>query len=102
MYKQLTLFAFACTLAVGCRDNSTTTTNNSTDMATGAGGGGSSGGGGTAGGGGTTGTGDMALTTTTSTIAAMRTAGTYGNFELDNVILLAVNPSGSHMYVQDA
>ena len=28
MYKQLTILAFACTLAVGCRDNSTTTTNN--------------------------------------------------------------------------
>lgn len=100
MYKQLTILAFACALAAGCRDNSTTTTTGG-DMATGNGGGG---GGGTAGGGGTTGGGDMATTTFTKTsIAAMR-AGNPGSFELDNVIVLGVTSSSKKptIYVRDS
>jgi hypothetical protein len=102
MYKQLTILAFACALAAGCRDNSTTTTTTpGADMATGGagGGGGTAGGGGSAGG--TGGTGDMAISYTKTTVTSMRTAGTFGTFELDNVVLLAITPSGSALYVQD-
>jgi hypothetical protein len=93
LFRKASIFAFACMLsAAGCRDNgaltpadlSMTGPGGNGDMATGGGGGG-----------------DMMKSYMVSTIAAMR-AGSYGDFELDNVVVLAVNPGGSRMYVQDA
>jgi hypothetical protein len=97
MYKFSLSLALACTLIAGCRDeggnNNNTGGNGSGDMAM---------------------TGpvtmpsndDMAMpamkTYNVSTVAAMRGAGMYGTFELDNVVVLGVNPSGSRTYVQDA
>jgi hypothetical protein len=100
MYKQLTILAFACSLAAGCRDNSTTTPPTNHDL------GGSAGGdmtGGTAGGGGTGG--DMAAATNfvKTSIASMR-GGKPGSFELDNVVVLGITGSAAKptVYVRDA
>ncbi|HWE27550.1 MAG TPA: hypothetical protein VHB97_06075 [Polyangia bacterium] len=78
----------------GCRDSGTLTP---ADLSM-AGGGGGGGGGGGAGGG------DLATgmkNYMTSTIAAMR-MGAPGDYELDNVVAIAVTPSGSHLVAQDA
>lgn len=91
MYRTVSIFAFACALAgAGCRDNGTlqpADLSGVTDMAGGTGGGGA----------------DMAKNYMPSTIADMR-KGAPGDYELDNVIAIALTPStGSpHLYVQDA
>ena len=98
LYRNASIFAFACMLGVtGCRDNGTLTP---ADLSMAGGGGGGGGGGGTAGGN------DMSMQTyTVSTIAAMRQmkAGEAA-FELDNVIAIALTPSTAspRLFVQDA
>ncbi len=98
LYRNVSIFAFACVLTVaGCRDNGSLTP---ADL--------SMGGGGTGGAGGGTGTGDMAMVMKNympSTIAMMRQmAAGQGDFELDNVIAIALTPSSKSpkLYVQDA
>jgi hypothetical protein len=91
MYKfsLILTLAFACSLVAGCRDEGKTALDlGVTDMAmTGP----------------VTGPTDMSMKTYAATsVATMRQKGMYGTFELDDVILLAVNPSGSRLYVQDA
>jgi hypothetical protein len=99
MYKQLTILAFACAFAVGCRDTSTTPPTTGNDMA------GTTTTGGDMAGTTTTG-GDMAGTTKTfvkTSIVSMR-GGKPGTFELDNVIVLGVTGSAAKpsIYVRDA
>jgi hypothetical protein len=97
LYRNASIFAFACMLGVvGCRDNGTLTP---ADLSMAGGGGGGGGGGGTGGG-------DMATagkTYTMATIAAMR-GGAPGDYELDNVVAIALTPSSKspHLVVQDA
>jgi hypothetical protein len=96
MLYRTVVFAMACSIGVvGCRDNGTLTP---ADLSMG--GGGAAGGGGGGGGGGTT-AGDMKNYTVAMSVAAMR-QGAPGDYELDDVIAIAVTPSGSHMFVQDA
>ena len=90
MYRTVSIFAFACALAgAGCRDNGTLqpadlSMQGGTD-------------GGTA-----TGT-DMAKNYVKTTIAMMR-QGAPGDYELDDVIAIALTPSAMspHLFVQDA
>ena len=96
LYRNASIFAFACVLMVaGCRDNGTLTP---ADLSMGGGGTGGTGGG----------TGDMAVAMKNympSTIAAMRQMPAGQNdFELDNVIAIALTPStkSPKLYVQDA
>jgi hypothetical protein len=68
----------------------------------GSGGGGSAGSGGGGGGGGMSGGPDMAMKVyTMSTITAFRTAAKPGDFEIDNVVVVGVTPTGGRAYVQD-
>lgn len=94
LYRNASILAFACMLAAtGCRDNGTLTPADLSMAGGGAGGTDMAGGG--AGG-------DMVMKTyTMSTVTAMRTAGAFGNFEIDNVPVTAVAPTGKKMYVQD-
>ena len=91
MYRNASIFAFACVLAAaGCRNNSPLTP---ADLSmAGGGGGGTGGGAGVAG--------DMAVTV--STIPAMR-MGAPGTYELDNVLVIAKTSSSSspHLVLQD-
>jgi hypothetical protein len=93
LYRNASIFAFACVLMVaGCRDNGTLTP---ADL--------SMGGGGT---GGTGGGGDMAVAMKNykmSSIAMMR-QGAPGDYELDDVIAIALTPStkSPKLVVQDA
>ena len=99
LYRTISSFALACTVVAGagCRDNGTLqpadlsgTGGGSTDMAGGGGGGGGGGG-------------DMAPKSyAVSTVTAMRTAGAFGNFEIDNAVVVGVGPTGTKMFVQDA
>jgi hypothetical protein len=108
MYKQLGAFAFACLLVVGCRDNGpdplTPLDLSMGNTGGGTGGEGGSGGDGGSGGNGGSGGGDMAMGTKTSTIKAMRMAGKYGSFQLENVVAFARTPSTNapRLFVQDA
>jgi len=90
LYRNVSIFAFACVMTVaGCRDNGPLTP---ADLSMAGGGGGGTGGG------------DMAMAGKNymvSTIAAMR-MGAPGDYELDDVVAIAVTPSGSHLVAQDA
>lgn len=91
MYRTVSIFAFACALAgAGCRDNGTL---QPADLS-GAGGDDMAMGGGGA---------DMQKNYQVATIAAMR-QGSPGDYELDDVIAIALTPSTTspHLYVQDA
>lgn len=93
MYRNACIFAFACTLGVmGCRDNSPLTPAD-LSMAGGGGGGG-------------TGGGDMANAAKTYMVASIATMrqGAPGDYELDDVVAIALTPStmSPHLYVQDA
>jgi len=94
LYRNASIFAFACMLGVtGCRDNGTLTP---ADLSMAGGGGG--------GGGGGTGTGDMAATNYVPSSIAMMRQGAPGTYELDDVIAIALTPStkSPKLVVQDA
>ena len=92
LYRNASIFAFACVLMVaGCRDNGTLTP---ADLSMSGGGGGGTGGG------------DMATAMKNylpSSIAMMR-QGAPGDYELDDVIAIALTPStkSPKLFVQDA
>ncbi|MCU1277388.1 MAG: hypothetical protein JWM53_934 [bacterium] len=96
LYRNASIFAFACMLgAVGCRDNGAVTP---VDLSMAGGGGGGTGGGSG---------GDMATagmkTYIVATIAMMR-QGAPGDYELDDVVAIALTSSTTspHLYAQDA
>src|SRR5689334_13406278 len=110
MYKLSLTLAFVCAVFAGCRDEETGGT-----AGKGGSGGGSAGAGGMGGMGGSAGSGsdagagagsggaggDMAMPPKLSTIVDMRTAGKFGSFELDHVVVLGATPTGTKLYVQD-
>lgn len=96
LYRNASIFVFACTLGVtGCRDNGNVSP---VDLSMGGGG---TGGGDMAGGAGA----DMtAKNYQMSTIATMRSTGNPGDFQLTDVVAIALTPStkSPKLYVQDA